>query len=291
MRLKYKVISFNTPNLLKDVNFSSLEELRDRITEGQAVVDDDLRLAGLAMAKVLINLRIEQGRIQEILDEASAESDSIGIVFKKVEGGSFKFQGKAAEIESFKLADTPFTIGQMKRLLELREEEVRAIFLDPEWNIDKVIQESLEIIADNVCTEERDKCPLVNVSQLEAQALAELLGYELPSEQQWERAAAGTDGLKRPWGDNLSKDKAVYKDTGTRPVKSKPKGKSVEGMYDLIGLVSEWTSSWYDSDQELMVLRSGGWIGGNFSILHAESRGYFRPDGRHGSFGFRISSK
>jgi len=276
---------------LKDVNFSSLEELRDRITEGQAVVDDDLRLAGLAMAKVLINLRIEQGRIQEILDEASAESDSIGIVFKKVEGGSFKFQGKAAEIESFKLADTPFTIGQMKRLLELREEEVRAIFLDPEWNIDKVIQESLEIIADNVCTEERDKCPLVNVSQLEAQALAELLGYELPSEQQWERAAAGTDGLKRPWGDNLSKDKAVYKDTGTRPVKSKPKGKSVEGMYDLIGLVSEWTSSWYDSDQELMVLRSGGWIGGNFSILHAESRGYFRPDGRHGSFGFRISSK
>jgi len=276
---------------LKDVNFSSLEELRDRITEGQAVVDDDLRLAGLAMAKVLINLRIEQGRIQEILDEASAESDSIGIVFKKVEGGSFKFQGKAAEIESFKLADTPFTIGQMKRLLELREEEVRAIFLDPEWNIDKVIQESLEIIADNVCTEERDKCPLVNVSQLEAQALAELLGYELPSEQQWERAAAGTDGLKRPWGDNLSKDKAVYKDTGTRPVKSKPKGKSVEGIYDLIGLVSEWTSSWYDSDQELMVLRSGGWIGGNFSILHAESRGYFRPDGRHGSFGFRISSK
>lgn len=291
MRLRHKLISFDAAEMLEEANITSLDELRDKIFVGQAVGADDLRLAGLGMAKPLINLRIGQGRVEEILGEITVGSNPLGIEFKRVEGGSFVYQGEPAEIESFEMAETPFTIGQMKKLLETKEDEVRAIFQDSKWNIDKVIQESLEIIADNVCTEERDKCPLVNVSQLEAQALAELLGYELPSEQQWERAAAGTDGLKRPWGDNLSKDKAVYKDTGTRPVKSKPKGKSVEGIYDLIGLVSEWTSSWYDSDQELMVLRSGGWIGGNFSILHAESRGYFRPDGRHGSFGFRISSK
>ncbi|NQU17916.1 MAG: SUMF1/EgtB/PvdO family nonheme iron enzyme [Candidatus Saganbacteria bacterium] len=280
MRLRHKLISFDAAEMLEEANITSLDELRDKIFVGQAVGADDLRLAGLGMAKPLINLRIGQGRVEEILGEITVGSNPLGIEFKRVEGGSFVYQGEPAEIESFEMAETPFTIGQMKKLLETKEDEVRAIFQDSKWNIDKVIQESEKKIAEDVSAEERDNCPLVFVSQIEALALAELLGYKLPDERQWERAASGTTGLKRPWGENLSVDKAVYKDTGTRPVRSKPGGKSAEEIYDLIGLVWEWTSSWYDSDEDIRVLRGGSWCDGVADDLSAVCRSGYHPGGR-----------
>ena len=277
MRLKHKLISFK-------IDESCLPTDEEKRAAVERVAQELRAVLGVSMASPLIKYRIGQGRIAEVLETVlpAAEADSLGIVFRKVEGGSFKYQGERAEIESFELAETPLTIGQMKKLLEARDDEVRAIFQVPARNIDEVIRGSLEKIADGVSPEEKDNCPLVYVSQVEAQALAELLGCQLPTERQWERAASGKTGLKRPWGNILSKEKAVYDDAGIRPVRSKPEGKSEEEIYDLIGLVWEWTNE--------VVLRGGSWCIFSPSNLQAD----WRKDG-HGSggrsidFGFRLA--
>jgi len=278
VRLKHKLISFDAAEMLEEAGLPTFEELRDKIIDGKSVGADELRLAGLGMAKPLIDLRITRGRIQKILEGITFP----GIVFKKVEGGAFKYQGEDEQIESFELAETPFTIGQMRKLLELREEEVRAVFRDPKLDVDKVIQKSEGKIAEDVPQEGRDNCPLIYVNQFEARGLAELLGYKLPSERQWERAASGTGGLKRPWGNELSGDKAVYDDSGTRPVGSRPEGRSVEGISDLIGLVWEWSKEG--------VFRGGSWCSRFPEFLRVDCRGdKYGPEYRGSGVGFRLA--
>lgn len=169
----------------------------------------------------------------------------IGIVFIRINGGEFIYQGEKDSVNSFGIAEAPFTIGQMKKLLEIKGEEVRAIFTVPKWDIDAVIRSSKETAAKDVPAYEIDNCPLVYVNNIESVAVAKLLGKRLLVEKEWERAASGTTGLKRPWGNELDSRYAVYNDNGTRPVKSKPAGASKEGVYDLIGNVWEWLTGAY----------------------------------------------
>ena len=208
-------------------------------------------------------------------------AERIGVVFKRIEGGSFIYQGQRDQIETFETAETPFTIGMMKKLLFLKEKEVRKIFRDKDWSIDKIMIESLDKVADNVPKSERDNCPLLYVNKREAEAIAQLLGSDLLTERQWERAASGTDGKTRPWGNDLDQTKAVYNDSGTRPVKSKPAGVSAEGLYDLIGLIWEWTKE--------SILRGGSWSDYYANYLQADFRNADRPEYRNNAAGFRLA--
>jgi len=208
-------------------------------------------------------------------------AERIGVVFKKIEGGSFIYQGQQAQVETFEAAETPFTIGMMKKLLFFKEKEVREIFRDKDWPIERVMIESLDKVADNVPKSERDNCPLLYVNKPEPEAIARLLGSDLLTERQWERAASGTNGKKRPWGNELDEAKAVYSDSGTRPVKSKPAGVSAEGLYDLIGNVWEWTKE--------SVLCGGSWWGSNPGSLQAGFRFSIRPEVRNYDVGFRLA--
>jgi len=208
-------------------------------------------------------------------------AERIGVVFKKIEGGNFVYQGQPAQVETFEAAETTFTIGMMKNLLFLKEKEVREIFRDKDWSIEKIMIESLDKVADNVPKSERDNCPLLYVNKNEAEAIARLLGSDLLTEKQWERAASGTDGKMRPWGNDLDQTKAVYNDSGTRPVKSKPAGVSAEGLYELIGNVWEWTKE--------SVLRGGSWYYIFPGYLQADCRDDYPPGYRDSDAGFRLA--
>ena len=81
-------------------------------------------------------------------------------------------------------------------------------------------------------------------------------GKRLATEAEWERAAAGLDERKYPWGnENLDQKKANYnrccfvnKGLSINEIGSHRSGMTPEGIHDLAGNIAEWVYDWYDKN-------------------------------------------
>jgi formylglycine-generating enzyme required for sulfatase activity len=90
----------------------------------------------------------------------------------------------------------------------------------------------------------KDDHPVVNVSWEEAVSFCKWAGTQLPSEEEWEKSARGTDGRAYPWGNRWEQGKCNIGTAGTTPVGAYPGDTSPYGCLDMAGNVREWTRSW-----------------------------------------------
>ncbi len=110
-------------------------------------------------------------------------------------------------------------------------------------------------------------CPVMGVDWWDAYAYAKWKGGRLPTEQEWEKAARGTDGNLYPWGNELDLSRfnsgASQKDGDTfrywAPVDALTGDVSPYVVKGLAGNVSEWTDSWDidpdDPDKQVPIRR------------------------------------
>jgi sulfatase modifying factor 1 len=168
---------------------------------------------------------------------------------------------------------------------------------------------------------DRDDHPVNCVTWTQANAFCAWAKKRLPTEEEWEYAARGTDGRIFPWGNDMPGPKLAnvadldtkkhfleneghvvqamhYESDGwatTAKVGSFPAGKSPFGAMDMAGNVVEWTSSAHcpytepACGDENRVARGGAWLNALSWSVRATARFHEPPDHATDQMGFRCA--
>jgi formylglycine-generating enzyme required for sulfatase activity len=141
------------------------------------------------------------------------------------------------ELKTFRIGKYPVTNGEYQRFLL----ETGYLPLPTSWPF-------------GVSPPGTDNLPVFTIAPSSAERYCEWLSgktgrqFRLPSEAEWEAAAAGPEGRAFPWGDSFMPDHANTVESGVltaTPVGIFPQGRAHCGALDLAGNVEEYVSDDY----------------------------------------------
>lgn len=196
----------------------------------------------------------------------------------------------------------PFTMGEDGRTPDERPR--REVVLEP-YYIDKYETTNAEfqrVFPAHRFPEGRGHFPVTGVTWRQASAYATAVGKRLPTEEEWEKAARGSDGREYPWGNTFSPEvcNVLESDYGApTPVGAHLEGLSPAACADMAGNAMEWTEGWYraypgndlmseDFGQVCRVLRGGSYREAAVDARCAR-RHFDRPDSAREDYGFRCA--
>lgn len=146
----------------------------------------------------------------------------------------------------------------------------------------------------NASRKRRGEQPVTCVDYAQAQAYCAYARKRLPTEEQWEYAARGSDGRAYPWGSEApSSSSAVCAfrlalQEGPCLVGSGAQDKSPFGALDMAGNVFEWTSSLVSpTGTNQRVIRGESWEAMRPEQLRVTGRSGEDPRFRSDALGFR----
>ena len=130
--------------------------------------------------------------------------------------------------------------------------------------------------------------PVVWVNQKDAEGFCQWRGGRLPTEEEWEKAARGTEGVYFPWGNQMPETTtANFGKKQAEPTGNRPADVSPFELFDMGGNVSEITSKRVPKGNDHEVVIKGGAFSGPARDMLCFHRIFIPEDSRRASIGFR----
>ncbi|OHE82892.1 MAG: hypothetical protein A2107_15290 [Verrucomicrobia bacterium GWF2_62_7] len=236
--------------------------------------------------------------------------------FIQVPAGEFIYQsGEKKTTKEFWISKYEVTIGQYRKFWTRVKEKGDKNYAHPKqpknvdtthtpvnWDWMQAACEAGQQLGDGHPI--TDDYPIFNVTYWDAWAYAKWAGGRLPTQEEWEKAARGTDGRLYPWGNSLDDPKRAntgkdYDDINRgridgylqwAPVHAHPGDTSPFGVRDMAANVCEWTDSWVpmlnNPKEQVPIIRGGSWADTEVRVTQRQSN-VMAHQGRN-DLGFRI---
>lgn len=250
-----------------------------------------------------LTVPIHIGRLEDVvLDLTFRTRSAVGPGFLTIPAGSFLMGGdtqtlksvsrQVVHVDEFAIARFPVTFEEYREFLQSvaddRPEDLPALVPtfnvdgEPAWSCqpdpsggDHPIQVTYGRFEDEGAAYREWPVFCVNYSQALSycrwRSERDQRQYDLPRDEEWEKAARGTDGRRFPWGPRY--DASFCKNSGSteniaqpEPIGSYPTDVSPYGVRDLAGGIREWCSSWMNEKDGGRLVRGGSW---NFGSIAA----------------------
>ncbi|MEM7727391.1 MAG: SUMF1/EgtB/PvdO family nonheme iron enzyme [Cyanobacteria bacterium P01_A01_bin.45] len=213
-------------------------------------------------------------------------------------------------LDTFYIDPYPVTCGEYRYFIEAGGYEQPQYWCNSGWKWLKIsgVKQPLFWQDDPIWSDH----PVYGVNWYEANAYCRFVGKRLPTEAEWEKAASWNQEAKvqyiYPWGTELPTSEHCNHNGNigeTTPVNHYHKGTSYYGLYDTLGNVWEWTSTYFNGyenfqpypyrgysqvyfDHQHLVLKGGSWATSNY-VLRCSTRNWYHPNIRQILAGFRCA--